>query len=139
MLKIHVIVLLEPPATFLVRRTHRYDHLCTVFQIRRGGIKGLLVRYPDEKFDRFCYDTNSRTWDMPMHVIAYRPSMLKYEGGPTVLELNNYAHYPRSARLNVQSILLLLTLGIRREVIAFLPVFLSLDFNIDNNRYSKNC
>ncbi|KAI0959118.1 hypothetical protein AcW1_004042 [Taiwanofungus camphoratus] len=87
-----------------------------VFQIRRGGIKGLLVRYPDEKFDRFCYDTNSRTWDMPMHVIAYRPSMLKYEGGPTVLELNNYAHYPRSARLNVQFILLLLTLGIRREV-----------------------
>ncbi|KAI0352487.1 RdRP-domain-containing protein [Trametes cingulata] len=82
----------------------------SVFQIRRAGIKGLLVRYPDHKFERLC-GTKS-----PGHLIAYRPSMFKYEGGPTALEINNYNAPPAPARLNVQFTILLLTLGVPLEV-----------------------
>ncbi|KAI8984846.1 RdRP-domain-containing protein [Trametes punicea] len=78
----------------------------TVFQIRRGGIKGVIVRYPDETFDRLCKTTS------PSVVIAYRPSMLKYDGGPTNLEINNYNSAPAPARLNFQFMVLLLTLGV---------------------------
>lgn len=42
--------------------------------------------------------------------------MLKYEGGPTQLEINDVSSYPGSARLNVQFILLLLTLDIPLKV-----------------------
>uniref|UniRef100_D8QDB2 RNA-dependent RNA polymerase n=1 Tax=Schizophyllum commune (strain H4-8 / FGSC 9210) TaxID=578458 RepID=D8QDB2_SCHCM len=83
----------------------------TVFQIRRGGVKGLLVRYPDVVFDRICRDAGRRG---PMK-IALRPSMRKYPGGPTVLEIHSVARRPRSARLNRHFIILLLTLGVRLE------------------------
>ncbi|KAI0655297.1 RdRP-domain-containing protein [Cubamyces menziesii] len=82
----------------------------TVFQIRRGGIKGLLVRYPDVDFERLCGRSSHRGW------IAYRPSMLKYDGGPTILEINNHNAHPMPARLNVQFMLLLLSLGVPFEV-----------------------
>ena len=81
-----------------------------VFQIRRGGIKGLLVRYPDVDFERLCGRSSHRGW------IAYRPSMLKYDGGPTILEINNHNAHPMPARLNVQFMLLLLSLGVPFEV-----------------------
>ncbi|GBE79056.1 RdRP-domain-containing protein [Sparassis crispa] len=84
----------------------------TVFQIRRGGIKGLLVRYPDHKFDTLCCAANCRS----QALVAYRQSMSKYEGGPTILELIGYSHCLGSARLNFSFILLLLTLGIKLEV-----------------------
>ncbi|KAI0368426.1 RdRP-domain-containing protein [Pilatotrama ljubarskyi] len=80
--------------------------LCSHFSIRRGGVKGLLVRYPDNKFERLC-GTQS-----PSHLIAYRPSMHKYEGGPTVLEINNHNASPVPARLNIHFTVLLLSLGV---------------------------
>ncbi|KAH9936832.1 RdRP-domain-containing protein [Epithele typhae] len=86
----------------------------TVFQIRRGGIKGLLVRYPDSKFDNFTGRSRPRTRASAstQPVIAYRPSMYKYAGGPTCLELNQYNAAPGAARLNVQFMVLLLTLRV---------------------------
>ncbi|KAL1730421.1 RNA dependent RNA polymerase-domain-containing protein [Schizophyllum commune] len=83
----------------------------TVFQIRRGGVKGLLVRYPDAVFDRICSKAGRRG---PMK-IALRPSMRKYSGGPTALEIHSAARRPRSARLNKHFIILLLTLGVGLE------------------------
>ncbi|PCH41738.1 RdRP-domain-containing protein [Wolfiporia cocos MD-104 SS10] len=90
----------------------------SVFQIRRGGIKGLLVRYPDEQFDRLCvaasYPTQRPTRNdaRVQYDIAYRPTMLKYDGGPTHLEINSYSHSPGIARLNSDFILLLSTLNV---------------------------
>lgn len=81
-----------------------------VFQVRRGGVKGLLVRYPDEKFERLG-GTSS-----PLHLIAYRPSMYKYEDGPTTLEINNHNLPPAPAHLNVQFTVLLLSLGVPVDV-----------------------
>ncbi|KAH8813446.1 RNA dependent RNA polymerase-domain-containing protein, partial [Flagelloscypha sp. PMI_526] len=78
----------------------------TVIQIRLGGIKGVLVRYPDDVFDLKCGQGKK---------IAYRPSMLKYEFGPSILEIQNISKPPRLARLNEQFIYLLLTLGAKRE------------------------
>ncbi|KAI0751822.1 RdRP-domain-containing protein [Daedaleopsis nitida] len=85
----------------------------TVLQIRRGGIKGLLVRYPDERFDSLC-QRHCAGGTLP--VITYRPSMYKYDGGPTVLELNNHNGAPAAARLNFQFTALLLTLGVPLDV-----------------------
>ncbi|KAK0243800.1 RdRP-domain-containing protein [Armillaria nabsnona] len=79
-----------------------------VFQIRLGGIKGLFVRYKDEVFDRICGGSEAK--------VAYRRSMFKYEDGPLVLEVQNVNRPPRSARLNIQFIVLLMTLGIQLEV-----------------------
>ena len=84
-----------------------------MFQVRRGGMKGLLVRYPDDKFDALC--AIHADSDTPF-LIAYRPSMRKYSGGPTVLELLNHNSSPTAARLNVQFIVLLLTLGVSLSV-----------------------
>ena len=85
-----------------------------MFQVRRGGIKGLLVRYPDDAFDRHCRKHPQARRGHFM--IAYRPSMFKYGGGPTVLELNNHNSPPPAARLNIQFTALLLTLGVPLEV-----------------------
>lgn len=82
----------------------------TVFQIRRGGVKGILVRYPDETFDRICSRGRVRG------KIAIRPSMKKYSGGPTMLEIQDVSRPPRNARLNRMFIPLLMTLGIPRSV-----------------------
>ncbi|KAK0487845.1 RNA dependent RNA polymerase-domain-containing protein [Armillaria novae-zelandiae] len=82
------------------------DDTC-VFQIRLGGIKGLFVRYRDEVFDRICGGGAK---------IAYRHSMFKYKDGPLMLEVQNVNRPPRSARLNIQFIVLLMTLGIPLEV-----------------------
>ena len=49
-------------------------------------------------------------------MIAYRPSMYKYDGGPTFLEINNYNSPPPPARLNVQFTALLLTRGVPSSV-----------------------
>ncbi|KAK0221439.1 RNA dependent RNA polymerase-domain-containing protein [Armillaria fumosa] len=82
------------------------DDTC-VFQVRLGGIKGLFVRYRDEVFDRICGDGAK---------VAYRRSMFKYKDGPLMLEVQNVNRPPRSARLNIQFIVLLMTLGISLEV-----------------------
>ncbi|OCH93263.1 RdRP-domain-containing protein [Obba rivulosa] len=86
-----------------------------VFQVRRGGIKGLLVRYPDAKFASLC-SAQLGYPIAPSVKLAYRPSMLKYKGGPTALELNDCSRCPASARLNVQFIVILLTLGIDAKI-----------------------
>ncbi|KAJ7099900.1 RNA dependent RNA polymerase-domain-containing protein [Mycena belliarum] len=75
-----------------------------VFQIRLGGIKGTLTLCPDEVFDALCGCTGKK--------IAYRRSMLKYNDGPRILEVQNVSKPPKTARLNKQFILLLLTRGI---------------------------
>ncbi len=82
-----------------------------VFQIRRGGIKGNLVRYPDDVFDKLV-----GTSEHGPYKIAYRPSMLKFTGGPTQIELVNHSNAPGAAHINIQLILLLSTLGVRQEV-----------------------
>ncbi|KAG7445556.1 RdRP-domain-containing protein [Guyanagaster necrorhizus] len=79
-----------------------------VFQIRLGGIKGLFVRYKDEDFDHICGSAGAK--------VAYRRSMFKYEGGPSTLEVRDINRPPRSARLSIQFIVLLMTLGISFEV-----------------------
>ncbi|EJD52427.1 RdRP-domain-containing protein [Auricularia subglabra TFB-10046 SS5] len=80
-----------------------------IFQVRIGGIKGVLARYPDDVFERLAQNS--------VAVIAYRPSMFKYRGGPQIVELNKISKTrPDSARLNIQFILLLLTLGVGVEV-----------------------
>ncbi|KAK0202178.1 RNA dependent RNA polymerase-domain-containing protein [Desarmillaria ectypa] len=79
-----------------------------VFQIRLGGIKGLFVRYRDEVFDQICGGSGAK--------VAYRRSMFKYEDGPLMLEIQNVNCPPRSARLNIQFIVLLMTLGIPSKV-----------------------
>jgi RNA-dependent RNA polymerase len=42
--------------------------------------------------------------------------MLKYKGGPTMMEINAISAPPRAGSLNVQYILVLLTLGVPLEV-----------------------
>ncbi|KAJ7634456.1 RNA dependent RNA polymerase-domain-containing protein [Roridomyces roridus] len=76
----------------------------SVFQIRLGGIKGTLARCLDGRFDALCGSTGKK--------IAYRPSMLKYENGPRILEVQQVSKPPKSGRLNKQFILLLMTRGI---------------------------
>ncbi|KAJ6470735.1 RdRP-domain-containing protein [Mycena vitilis] len=83
----------------------------SVFQIRLAGLKGLLSRCPDKMFDKICGCSDK--------TIAYRPSMLKYRGGPRMLEVQNVSRPPKSGRLNMQFILLLLTRGIPLAVSVF--------------------
>ncbi|KAJ7083229.1 RNA dependent RNA polymerase-domain-containing protein [Mycena epipterygia] len=75
-----------------------------VFQIRLGGIKGTLTRCPDDLFDQIC--------GSPGKKIAYRRSMVKYNDGPHLLEIQYISKPPKHGRLNRQFIVLLLTLGI---------------------------
>ncbi|KAJ6583101.1 RNA dependent RNA polymerase-domain-containing protein [Mycena vulgaris] len=75
-----------------------------VFQIRLGGIKGTLTRCPDDMFDELCGVLGKK--------IAYRRSMVKYNDGPHILEVQQVSKPPKSGRLNKQFIVLLLTLGI---------------------------
>ncbi|KAJ7359760.1 RNA dependent RNA polymerase-domain-containing protein [Mycena albidolilacea] len=79
-----------------------------VFQMRLGGIKGTLTRCPDDLFDRICGCRGKK--------LAYRRSMVKYNDGPNILEIQNVSRPPKSGRLNKQFILLLLTLGISLSV-----------------------
>ncbi|KAJ7449020.1 RNA dependent RNA polymerase-domain-containing protein [Mycena galericulata] len=76
----------------------------SVFQIRLGGIKGTLTRCPNDTFDALC--------GCPGKKIAYRRSMVKYNVGPHILEVQQVSKPPKSGRLNKQFIVLLLTLGI---------------------------
>ncbi|KAJ7269529.1 RdRP-domain-containing protein [Mycena rebaudengoi] len=78
-----------------------------VYQVRLGGIKGVLALCPDEKFDLLC---------SPGKKIAYRRSMVKYNEGPHVLEVQNISKSPKRGRLNKQFIVLLLTLGVPLSV-----------------------
>ncbi|KAJ6557807.1 RNA dependent RNA polymerase-domain-containing protein [Mycena capillaripes] len=79
-----------------------------VFQMRLGGIKGTLTRCPDVLFDNIC--------GCPGKKVAYRRSMVKYNEGPHVLEVQNVSKPPKSGRLNKQFIVLLLTLGVPLSV-----------------------
>ncbi|KAK7044978.1 RNA-dependent RNA polymerase [Favolaschia claudopus] len=83
-------------------------HDIAVFQIRLGGIKGTLTRCPDDLFDSTC-GCRGKT-------VAYRPSMVKYNEGPHVLEVQNVSRPPKAGRLNKQFIVLLLTRGIPLSV-----------------------
>lgn len=87
-----------------------------VFQIRLGGIKGVLTRVPNTIFADICRKAKASTWKTAQ--IAYRPSMKKYNGGPRVLEIQDASRAPRDsgARLNKHFILLLLTIGIDLKV-----------------------
>ncbi|KAJ7167892.1 RNA dependent RNA polymerase-domain-containing protein [Mycena filopes] len=71
-----------------------------VLQIRWGGVKGTVALCPDELFDQL-YGPDKKP--------AIRPSMRKYHGGPEILEVQDVSKPPRSARLNKQFIVLLLT------------------------------
>ncbi|TFK88343.1 RdRP-domain-containing protein [Polyporus arcularius HHB13444] len=83
----------------------------SAFQIRRGGIKGILVRYSDAVFDSLVGLGGGGRCN-----IAYRSSMIKFAGGPTELELVNFSEAPRMTHLNIQLILLLTTLGVPLNV-----------------------
>lgn len=91
----------------------------TVFHIRRGGMKGLLVTYPDEIFDVAWGNTieeRFRQAKMPEYDFAYRKSMLKYRGGPTAVEVHGVSEPMEAARLNFQFVVLLLYLGVDIKV-----------------------
>ncbi|KAI0820710.1 RNA dependent RNA polymerase-domain-containing protein [Trametes gibbosa] len=89
---------------------HDFPLDTSVFQVQHRGIQGLLVRYPDERFEQTCGNV------FQAHFIAYRPSMCKYEGRPMTLEINNYSQPPACAHLNIQLTVLLLSLGVQPEV-----------------------
>ncbi|KAJ7739164.1 RNA dependent RNA polymerase-domain-containing protein [Mycena metata] len=74
-----------------------------VFQVRLGGKKGTLTLCPDVIFDE-RYGPDKK--------IAYRPSMVKYKGGPQILEVQDVSRPLKAGRLNKQFIVLLLTRGI---------------------------
>ena len=74
-------------------------------------MKGVLVRYPDDIFDRLV-----GTDGQGPYKIAYRPSMVKFDGGPTQIELVNCSNAPGAAHVNIALILLLTTLGVNPEV-----------------------
>ncbi|KAL5488413.1 hypothetical protein ACEPAI_6531 [Sanghuangporus weigelae] len=88
-----------------IRSRHNFDSRTCVFQIRRGGIKGLLVAYPDDEFDTICRMNKIRTPEQ--YKFAYRPSMLKYSGGPTHIEINGISEAPKKARLSLSIIVIL--------------------------------
>ncbi|KAJ7193016.1 RNA dependent RNA polymerase-domain-containing protein [Mycena pura] len=100
----------------LIRESYAHDQSrilgvpldTAVFQIRLGGIKGTVTSCPDLLFDRICRSNGKK--------IAYRSSMVKYNEGPHVLEVQNVSRAPRAGRLNKQFIVLLLTLGIPLSV-----------------------
>ncbi|OCB88345.1 RdRP-domain-containing protein [Sanghuangporus baumii] len=73
--------------------------------IRRGGIKGLLVAYPDDKFDTICRMNKIRIPEQ--YKFVYRPSMLKYRGGPTHIEINGISEAPKRSRLSLPIIVIL--------------------------------
>lgn len=101
-------------------RLHFSPYPSSVFQIRLGGTKGLLVRYPNEDFDRLVNARGKQS-------IALRPSMIKYKSDFTQLEICGVSRRRGHARLNIQFILLLLTLGIDNDVSCmalFFPLFL---------------
>lgn len=106
-----------------------------MFQIRRGGIKGLLVAYPDREFDRICSKHRA--------MIAYRPSMYKYNGGSTALEViaTSSSTEISSSRLNYSFIIQLLTLGVRigvRHARALISDSLDIKTNDIDRRVSKS-
>ncbi|KAJ7134927.1 RdRP-domain-containing protein [Mycena crocata] len=80
----------------------------SVYQMRLGGIKGTLTLCPDAIFDRLCGTHGKK--------IAYRTSMVKYNDGPHILEIQQVSKPPKTGRLNKQFIVLLLTLGIPLSV-----------------------
>jgi RNA-dependent RNA polymerase len=80
-----------------------------VFQIRIGGVKGLLVAYPDDLFEALCVKHKSGCTCYKLK-LGFRGSMLKYEGGPRDIEVNRISHDPTPARINHGFIILLLTL-----------------------------
>ncbi|CAK5274751.1 unnamed protein product [Mycena citricolor] len=81
----------------------------SAWQIRLGGIKGMVTVIPDDLFHRLCGGVTGKK-------LVYRPSMLKYSGGPNMLEIQNVSKAAKAGRLNKQFILQLLTRGIRLEV-----------------------
>ncbi|KAJ7589646.1 RdRP-domain-containing protein [Mycena floridula] len=94
-------------------RNSKADELCvflgievntSAFQIRLGGIKGIVARCPDVRFDQIVGRSGK--------VIAYRPSMKKFSSTLTDLEICGVSRRRGYARLNVQFILLFLSLGI---------------------------
>lgn len=88
-----------------------------VYHFRRGGLKGLLVSYPDEIFEqKICKSAQSS-----QVMIAYRPSMLKYKRGPIMLEIQNVPDkHPPPARLNYFFVVQLLSLGVKMNVSSLL-------------------
>ncbi|KLO05696.1 RdRP-domain-containing protein [Schizopora paradoxa] len=92
-----------------IRKVLRLPSHTSVFHFRRGGLKGLLVAYPDNLFEKkICNSQSSQV------MIAYRPSMLKYKGGPVMLDIQNVPdRHPPAARLNYFFIVQLLSLGVK--------------------------
>lgn len=70
-------------------------------------MKGVVAAYPDDVFDRLCSSKYSSCYQ-----VAFRESMVKYQGGPTAIEINGVSTPPGSARLNYSFIVLLLSLGV---------------------------
>ena len=85
-----------------------YLFVYIVFQARLGGIKGLFCAYPDDVFDELVQRTGK--------TIAYRSSMCKYDCDLTELEVCNVSRNLGRARLSVNLILLLLSMGVHTVV-----------------------
>ena len=80
-----------------------------VLQFRLGGIKGVLVAYPDDHFEALCTKYKPGCGSHKLK-IAYCGTMLKHEGGPRDIEANRVSQDPTPARINHGFIVLLLTL-----------------------------
>ena len=71
-------------------------------------MKGLLVVYPDEHFDLLCNKSSTGRSSRKIK-LAYRKTMLKYQGGPQCIEINKYSQRALPASLNAAFVILLLT------------------------------
>ena len=103
-----------------------------VLQIRIGGIKGLLVVYPDDIFEALCSKVNGGR-DSRKVKLTFRPSMFKYPGGPRWIEVHQRSQRSTPARFNNAFVILLLTLNRR-----FIKVSLSIYSQTVNSDYSNS-
>ncbi len=72
------------------------------------------MAYPDELFEQKICKSAPRPSEI---MISFRPSMLKYKRGLTMLEIQNVPDkHPPPARLNYFFIVQLLSLGVKMNV-----------------------
>ena len=107
----------------------------SVIQCRWAGAKGLLVVYPDLQFEHICrLSQMDSSRDVKSSWIAIRDSMVKYEGGPTSLEVRDVSRNPHVGHLNKQFITLLLSRDIKLLKVNW---FLSISFSMVHRNHSR--
>ncbi|THG97967.1 hypothetical protein EW145_g7507 [Phellinidium pouzarii] len=107
----------------IIRKQLNLKTNTSVFLVRFGGVKGLLVAYPDSQFEKQCRHickrmnkSDQQFDDLSEYKLAYRYSMLKYHNGPDIVEVHSYSSSAPSASLNHAFVVLLLSLNVPLQV-----------------------